>query len=159
MEVSSIQILGHGIPLTCVYITINAYMSLLWLKACLLMVATVIALQSDSAKGESVRFSGGSIELTPAAGGFVLDHVVNLSGEVVNTLYLELGYTNLFGDRKTKVKNFAFEKLSHGQSFKPKNVLGVTLFYGSDGLPSLDNPAYDATKSYWSSHGNRIIAP
>ena len=134
-------------------------MSLLWLKTCLLMVTSILVLQSEPAKGELVKFSGGSIELTPAAGGFILDHVVNTSGQVVNNLHLELEYTNLYGDRKSKIKTFALEKLSNGQSFTPQNALGVTLFYGPDGLPNLENPAYDANKSYWSNHGNRIFAP
>jgi len=134
-------------------------MALLWLKTCLLMVASVAVVQSAPALGDSASFSGGSIELTPVAGGFVLGHVVNTSGQVVNDLHLELGYTNLFGERKTKIKNFSFEKISNGQSFIPKPTLGVTLFYGAEGLPNLENPAYDATKTYWSIHGNRVNGP
>ena len=134
-------------------------MSLLWLKTCLLMVSSILLIQSDPAIAESVSFSGGSIELTPAGGGFILDHVANTSGQVVNNLHLELEYTNLYGDRKSKIKNFTFEKLSNGQTFTPQNVLGVTLFYGPDGLPNLENPAYNATKSYWSNHGHRVGAP
>ena len=134
-------------------------MALLWLKTCLLMVASVVVVQSAPALGESAGFSGGSIELTPVAGGFILGHVVNTSGQVVNDLHLELGYTNLFGERKIKTKKFSFEKISNGQSFKPKNTLGVTLFYGPEGLPHLENPAYDATKTYWSNQGKRVSAP
>ena len=123
------------------------------------MVSSIVAIQSEPAKAESMSFPGGSFELTPASGGFVLDHVVNTSGQVVNNLHLVLGYTNLFGERKIKTKNFAFENLGNGQIFTPSNLLGITLFYGPDGLPNLENAAYDATKSYWSNHGNRIIAP
>ena len=134
-------------------------MALFWLKTCLLMVTSVVVVQSAPALGESASFSGGSIELTTVAGGFVLGHVVNTTGQVVNDLHLELGYTNLFGERKTKIKDFSFEKISNGQSFIPKHTLGVILFYGSEGLPSLDNPAYDATKTYWSIHGKRVETP
>ncbi len=123
------------------------------------MVASMVVVQSAPAQGESARFSGGSIELTPVAGGFVLGPVVNTTGQVVNNLHLELGYTNLAGERKTKIKDFSFETISHGQSFKPKNTLGVTLFYGPEGLPSLENPAYDATKTYWSNQGKRVSGP
>jgi hypothetical protein len=134
-------------------------MALFWLKTCLLMVASAAVVQSAPALGESASFSGGSIELTPVAGGFILGHVVNTSGQVVNDLHLELGYTNLFGERKTKIKKFSFEKISNGQSFKPKPILGVTLFYGAEGLPNLENPAYDASKTYWSIHGTRVKGP
>ena len=134
-------------------------MALLWLKTCLLMVAGVVVVQSAPALGESASFSGGSMELTPVAGGFVLGHVVNTTGQVVNDLHLEVGYTNLFGERKIKTKDFSFEKISNGQSFKPKNTLGVTLFYGPEGLPNLENPAYDATKTYWSNQGKRVSGP
>lgn len=134
-------------------------MAVLWLNTCLLMVASVVVVQNAPALGESASFSGGSFEFTPAAGGFILGHVVNTSGQVVNDLHLELGYTNLLGERKTKIKDFTFEKISNGQSFKPKNTLGVTLFYGSEGLPNVENPAYDATKTHWSNQGKRVSGP
>ena len=134
-------------------------MSLFSLKTYSLLVAVIAVIQSAPAMGESLVFPGGSLELTPAAGGFVLDHVVNTTGQVVNNLHLVLRYTNLLGDRKLKTKDFPFGKLNNGEAFKPSALLGVTLFYGPDGMPNVENPAYDASKTYWSYYGNRVIAP
>jgi hypothetical protein len=134
-------------------------MSLSGLKTCWLLIAGITVIQSVPARGESLSFPGGSFELTPAAGGFVLDHVMNTTGQAVNHLHLELGYTNLFGESKLTTKNFSFEKLGNGEAFKPSALFGVTLFYGPDGMPNIENPAYDASKTYWSIYGNRINAP
>jgi len=110
-------------------------MALLWLKTCLLMVASVAVVQSAPALGDSASFSGGSIELTPVAGGFVLGHVVNTSGQVVNDLHLELGYTNLFGERKTKIKNFSFEKSAMVKASYPSPPLESPFSMVQKGYP------------------------
>lgn len=125
------------------------------LKASLLLITGFAALQCTAVLADSVKFQGGSFEIKPAAGGFILDRVVNNTGQVVNNLHLEIEYTNLMGERRVKQKSFKLQNLKHGQSFTPPAWLGVTILYGSDGLPSIDNASYDASKSYWGNSSNQ----